>query len=76
METVNVTIALPKELHKKMKEHDEVSWSAAIRNIIEQRLKDIELLDKISSRNNLTDKDIQELADKIDRNVAKKLGLL
>ncbi len=76
METINVTIAIPRELHKKMKAHEEISWSAVMRRIIEEKLKDIELLDKISSKSSLTDNDIQELAQKIDKNVAKKLGLL
>ena len=75
METVNVTIALPKDLHKKMKEHDEISWSAVIRNMIEERLKDIELMDKFTSKSQLTEEDVKELAEKIDRSVAKKLGI-
>ena len=76
MSSVNVTIALPEEVHKKMKAHDEISWSAVIRNMIEERLNDIECMDKLTSKSKLTEDDVKELAEKIDRNVAKKLGLL
>lgn len=76
MESVNVTISLPKELHKKMKEHDEISWSAVIRNMIEERLVDIELMDKLTSKSKLSEQDVSELAEKIDKSVAKKLGIL
>jgi predicted CopG family antitoxin len=75
MSTVNVTIALPEGLHKKMKMHDEISWSAVIRNMIEQRLKDLELLDRLTKKSTLTDSDVEKLAEKIDRSVAKKLGI-
>jgi len=75
MATVNVTIALPETLHKRMKEHDEVSWSAVIRNIIEQKLNDLDLLNKLTSKSALTEDDVQALAQKIDKSVAKKLGL-
>lgn len=75
METVNVTIALPRTIHSKMKLHDEISWSAAIRNMIEQKLKDIELLDSLTKNSKLTEEDVALLAEKIDKSVAKKLGL-
>lgn len=74
METVNVTVALPKELYGKMKEHDEISWSAVLRNMVEQKLKDIELLDKLTSKSKLSEEDVRYLSEKIDLSVAKKLG--
>lgn len=76
MKTVNVTVALPEELHKHMKEHDEISWSAVIRNTIEEKMEDLKLLDKLTHKSKLTEEDVQRLAEKIDRSVAKKLGLL
>jgi predicted CopG family antitoxin len=76
MGSVNVTISLPEELYKKMKEHDEVSWSAVIRNLIEQKLKDMDLLDKLTSKSKLSEEEVSLLAEKIDKGVAKKLGLL
>jgi predicted CopG family antitoxin len=76
MHNVNVTISVPEDLHRRMKEHDEVSWSATIRNVIEQKLRDIELMDKLANKSKLTEEDVRELAEKIDRTAAKKLGLI
>ena len=76
MANVNVTISLPEKLHRRMKEHDEISWSATMRNMIEERLKDIELMDKLTRKSKLTKEDVKELAEKIDRAAARKLGLL
>ncbi len=75
MNSVNVTIAIPVVIHKKMKQHDEISWSAAIRNMIEQKLRDIELLDSLTKNSKLTEDDVAFLAEKIDKSAAKKLGL-
>jgi predicted CopG family antitoxin len=75
MKTVNMTISLPKELYERMKEYDEISWSAALRKMIEKKLADLELLDALTSKSRLTNDDAARLAEKIDARVAKKLGL-
>ena len=41
-----------------------------------QKLYHLELLYRMTRKSTLTEKDVQELAKKIDKNVAKKLGLL
>ncbi|MBS3068487.1 hypothetical protein J4450_07300 [Candidatus Micrarchaeota archaeon] len=76
METVNITLAIPKELHKKMKEHDEISWSAIIRHTIEHKITDLELLNKLTEKSQLTEKDAFEIGELIKRSAAKKLGFL
>ena len=43
---------------------------------MEERLADIELMDKLTRKSKLTEDDVKELAEKIDRNVAKKMGIL
>ena len=76
METVNITLAIPKELHKKMKEHDEISWGAIIRHTIEHKITDLELLNKLTEKSQLTEKDAFEIGELIKRSAAKKLGFL
>ena len=76
METVNFTLALPKELHKKMKEHEEVSWSALIRHTIEHKISDLEILDKLTAKSKMTEADAIEIGELIKRSAAKKLGFL
>lgn len=65
----NVTLAIPKDLHIRMKQHSEIRWSEVIRKTIAEKIDRLEMMDK------LTQKDVDELAKMIDGNVAKKLGL-
>ncbi|HLD41430.1 MAG TPA: hypothetical protein VJB06_00190 [archaeon] len=71
----NITLAIPEELHEKMKDHLEIRWSEVIRKSIAEKIDDLEMMDKITKKSKLTEKDVEEISAKIDRNVAKKLGL-
>jgi predicted CopG family antitoxin len=76
METVNITLAIPKELHERMREHSDISWSALIRHTLEHKLSDLELLDKLTSQSKMTEEDALEIGRLIKRSAAKKLGFL
>ena len=67
-----MTLSIPEELHKKMKNMSEVRWSEIARKAIEQRMNDLEIMNKITSKSKFTEKDIKELSDKIKRGIAKK----
>mgnify|MGYP001560159317 CR=1 FL=1 len=58
-----------------MKEHNEVRWSELVRQIIQKRIEDFELLEKLTSKSTLTQKDADEISERIDAGVAKRLGL-
>lgn len=72
----NITLAIPEELHKKMKKMSEVRWSEIARRAIEERINDFELMNKITSKSKFTEKDIRELSEKIKRGIAKRHGLI
>ena len=69
---VNMTLAIPEELHNKMKHFDDIKWSEVARKAIEERIHDLELMDKIASKSKLTIKDAEELADRIKKSASKK----
>jgi predicted CopG family antitoxin len=71
----NVTLAVSDELHTKMKQHKEIRWSEVVRKTISQKIEDLDMMDKLTSKSKLTQKDADEIAHKIDSDVAKKLGL-
>ena len=73
---VNITLAIPDELHKKLKFHSEIRWSEVIRKMLEQRLDDFEEMEKIVSKSKLTQKDADEISKKIKRGIAKRHGLI
>lgn len=69
---VNMTLAIPDELHHKMKEFSEIRWSEIARKAIEERVNDLEVMNKIASKSKLTNKDAEELSKKINRAATKK----
>lgn len=71
----NITLAIPGDLHKKMKTHTEIRWSDVVRKSIAQKISDLDMLEKLTKKSTLTDKDIDAIASKINSGAAKKLGL-
>jgi len=66
----NITLALPEDLHKKMRKFSEIRWSEIARKAIEQRINDLEAMEQIASKSKLTKKDAEEIAKKIKRSAA------
>ncbi|MBI2629897.1 hypothetical protein HYW76_02255 [Candidatus Pacearchaeota archaeon] len=69
---VNMTLAIPEELHAKMKKYSEIKWSEIARQAIEQRINDLEVMNRIASKSKLTKKDAEEISKKIKRAAALK----
>lgn len=57
----NVTLSVPEDLHKKMKEHPEIKWSEVIRRALAKKVHDLELMDRIASRSVLSTEDVDAL---------------
>jgi len=68
----NMTLAIPDELHRKMKKMSDIRWSEVARRAIEQRIDDLEVMNKIASKSKLTMKDVNEISKKIKRRSAKR----
>ncbi len=70
----NITLSLPEELYQKLKNHPEIRWSEVERKAIQQYLDELELLDKLTAKSQLTDDDVRDLSDLIDTQVIEKLS--
>ena len=57
----NITLALPKELHRKMRAHPEIKWSEVVRRVLARRIQDLERMDALAKRSTLRIEDIGEL---------------
>jgi len=68
----NMTLAIPDELFKRMKAMREIRWSEVARQAIEQRVEDLEVMNKIASKSKLTKKDVEEIGKKIKREAARR----
>ena len=70
----NVTLAIPEELHEKMKKHSEIRWSEVVRKTITEKIEDMEMMEKLVSKSKLTKNDVKEIAHKINGEVFKELN--
>ena len=69
-----MTLSIPEDLMKKMKNFSEIRWSEIARRAIEQRVNDLEVMNKIANKSRLTAKDIAELSKKIKTSASKKFN--
>ncbi len=71
-----MTLALPEELHRIISKHKEIKWSEVARQALWEQAKKLELMDKILSKSRLTEEDALEIGRKVNREIAKKHGLI
>lgn len=68
----NFTLSFPDGLKKRMEEHSEIRWSAAVRSIIEQKLDDLDEWASLTSKSRLTVEDVKKLAAEVDEKMGKR----
>ena len=71
----NITLTIPNALHEKIRSHGEIRWSEVIRQLLQKKIEQLELMNQIVNKSKLTQKDVDELSEKIDSNVAKRFYL-
>ena len=69
----NLTLSVPEQLHKRMQNYNEIKWSIVVRNTIEKKLDDLEMMDKLAAKSKLTKEDADEIAKLIKADVAKEI---
>jgi hypothetical protein len=67
----NITLSVPEELMKKMKLFREIRWSEVARRSIEERIADLETMNKIASKSKLTKEDVEEIGKRIKSRMTK-----
>ncbi len=63
----NLTLSVSQELHEAMKRHPEIRWSEVARRAIAKRVQDLEALDAMLSKSTLTESDVRELAETVNK---------
>ena len=71
----NLTLAIPDNLQKKMRQHPEIRWSEVVRMEIQKKIEDMELMDRLTRRSRLSAKETLKISESVDEEVARKLGL-
>lgn len=70
-----MTFSVPEGVKKKAQHRRDVNWSGVVTKAIEDRIKVLELADRLAAQSKLTEKDVDELAKKINRSMARRLGI-
>jgi len=63
----NVTLSVPNEVHKAMKQHREIRWSEIAKKAIAAEIAKLALVERITAKSRLTMKDVMEVDEKIKR---------
>ncbi len=71
---VNMTLSIPDDLHKKMRQHTELKWSDIARQAFEKKIKEIELMNKVLSKSELTEKDAERIGHQIKDKIGKRFA--
>ena len=69
---VNVTLAVPEELHRIMKKHPEIKWSEVARQAIWEYARKLELLDEIASKSKLSEKEAVEIGEAVKKGISER----
>jgi methylmalonyl-CoA mutase cobalamin-binding subunit len=54
------------DLKERMEKHPEINWSEVTRQAIEEKIDALGVMDELTSGSELTESDVQEIADKIN----------
>ena len=66
-----MTLALPEDVYRIVKEHNEIRWSEIARRAIADYAKKLALLDALTANSELTEEDIMELDEKVKEGIFK-----
>ena len=69
---VNITLSIPNELHELVKKHSEIKWSEIARRAMWIEARKLDLMDNLTAKSKLTEKDIEELDHKIKTGLLKR----
>jgi len=69
----NITLSVPNEIHKEMKQYSEVRWSEVARKAITEKLDALRLADRLAKKSKLSQEDVEEFSRKIKALATKRL---
>ena len=68
----NMTLAIPEELKKKMDQFKEINWSEVARQAIQEKTALFEKMNRMLSKSELTEADIETYSTQIKKSVLRK----
>ena len=68
----NITLSVPENIHKEMKQFSEVKWSEVARKAIIEKIETLRLAESLAKKSKLTEKDIEEFSRKIKSEATRR----
>ena len=68
----NITLAIPEDVHKQMKQFSEVRWSEVARKAFVEKLETLQLAEKLAKKSKITMKDVKDFSKKIKTAASKR----
>jgi len=68
----NITLSIPDELHKVVKQHPEIKWSEVARQAMLEYAQKIKMMDEITGKSELTDMGAEEIGNLIKKGIAER----
>ena len=69
---VNITLSIPDELHKVVKQHPEIKWSEVARQAMLEYAQKLKMMDEITGKSELTDMGAEEIGNLIKKGIAER----
>ena len=70
----NLTVTVEDSLWSEMKKHSEIRWSAVMKDAAKEKLRALEVLDRLAAKNKLSEKEIEKLAVALGRRITGRGG--
>jgi len=74
MNMPNMTLAISSELHNFVKKHNEINWSEIARRAMTTQAKRIQIMEKLVANSDFTERDVEELDEKIKAGLLKRFS--
>jgi len=68
----NITLSIPEDIHKDMRNFSEVRWSEVARKAIVDKLQTLKMAERLAKKSKLSEEDIQEFSKKIKSSASKR----
>ena len=67
----NLTLAISGQTKKNMEKYHKVRWSKVVRTIIERKIEDFEIAEKLVKKSKLSEKDAEKLSLRANHSIAE-----
>ncbi|AZH25632.1 hypothetical protein [Haloplanus aerogenes] len=68
-----ITVNVDGNRKERMENHPEINWSEVTRQVIQEKIEALEVMDELTGESELTESDVQELADSINERGRKRV---